>query len=235
MKKKANISLVMLTCLICISAGAVILNIAINSKTRTKIEYERIENRYIAESGIDLATGLFISYLENRDITASYECDGAGDCYVIDDLCPYLIDEIRENPYSDDVHIDIIEKEARDYLVSVGFKDFGKADSLQVFVTTNGMGEGFKINNLCTEPDFLLSDGTELGEKKSLLKPIYLTVKSKYPNGNVIANIKVSNIYAVREAFSALPEGEMGNVRIWINTENAEIEFVNYQNYGGRD
>ena len=235
MKKKANISLVMLTCLICISAGAVILNVAVNSKVRAKTEYERIENRYIAESGVDLATGLFISYLENRDITASYESDGDDSCFIIDSLCPYIIDEIEENPDIDEVRMRLIEKETRDYLVAMGYRDFGKADSLIISVITYGMGEDFKISSLCTEPDFLISDGLEIIEKKSLLKPIYINIKSKYPNGNVLANIKISNIYAEREPFKPLDEGEMGNVKIRLDTENIKTEYENYQNYGGGD
>jgi hypothetical protein len=51
--KKASISFVLLVSLVILCGGAAIFNIAMASRYRAKTEYERIENRYIAESGID--------------------------------------------------------------------------------------------------------------------------------------------------------------------------------------
>ena len=235
MKKRGNISLVMLTALVTVSVGAVLLNMAVNSRANTKTETKRIQNRYIAESGVDLAAGMFINYLDNRELTASYETDGDGNGFIIEDLCPYILDEIKDNPDIDEVPIEIIEKEARDYLISLGYRDFGKEGSLKVFAITNGPNDDFKVCNLCTEPDFLFSNGAEFGKKRSKLKPIYLKIRSIYPNGNVIANMEIDNIYAVRDAFTETEDGELGNVKISIDTENAQIKILNYQNYGGRD
>ncbi|MBQ6908257.1 MAG: hypothetical protein IJQ28_07755, partial [Clostridia bacterium] len=136
MKKRGNISLVMLTALVTVSVGAVLLNMAVNSRANTKTETKRIQNRYIAESGVDLAAGMFINYLDNRELTASYETDGDGNGFIIEDLCPYILDEIKDNPDIDEVPIEIIEKEARDYLISLGYRDFGKEGSLKVFAIT---------------------------------------------------------------------------------------------------
>lgn len=235
MKKRGNISLVMLTALITVSVGAVLLNMAVNSRANTKTEAKRIQNRYIAESGVDLATGMFINYLQNRELTASYETDADGNSFIIGDLCPYLADEVKDNPDMDEVPIEIIEKEARDYMISLGYSNFERADSLKVRLVTNGQADNFRLDSMCTEPQFLISDGTEYGEKRSLLKPIYLKIQSRYPNGNVIANIELDNIYAVRDAFSETEEGKMGNVKVRIDTDGVQVKILNYQNYGGWD
>ena len=66
MKKKGNISFVAFTALIVVCCGAAVLSVASNSKYNAKKEYQRMEERYIAESGIDTATGLFMNYLANR-------------------------------------------------------------------------------------------------------------------------------------------------------------------------
>ena len=47
--------------------------------------------------------------------------------------------------------------------------------------------------------------------------------------------MEIDNIYAVRDAFIETEDGELGNVKISIDTENAQIKILNYQNYGGKD
>ena len=78
MKKKGNISFVALTALIVVCCGAAVLTIAGNTKYNSKTEYQRIEDRYIAESGIDTATGLFVIYLSNRDFVLPYKKTESG-------------------------------------------------------------------------------------------------------------------------------------------------------------
>lgn len=72
MKKKANIGFTVLIALIIVCCGAAVLSIAGNSKYNAKTEYQRIEDRYIAESGVDLSVSLFLNYLSNKDLVLAY-------------------------------------------------------------------------------------------------------------------------------------------------------------------
>lgn len=233
MKKKGNISFAAFTALIVICCGAAILAVSSSSKYNGKKEYQRLEERYVAESGIDTAVGLFLSYLENREMVVAYTKDEDGVYRVIDKFSPYIIEEIK-NSEEDIVPIKIVETEARDYLAGIGFLDFINEGSLQIGINTFGDSESFKLSSICVEHSFLLSLPTEAETQnnKSKLKPLFLLVKSKYRGGEVMANIKVSELYAEREAFSDINEGETGSLTAHINTDKAIIQYENYQNYG---
>ena len=47
-----------------------------------------------------------------------------------------------------------------------------------------------------------------------------------------MANIKISNLYAVRVPFDET-EDDIASVKAYIDTSNAIIEYENYQNYRG--
>lgn len=233
MKKKGNISFVAFAALIVVCCGAALLTVASSSKYNAKKEYQRMEERYIAESGIDTAAGLFLSYLENRDLALAYTKNEDGVYRVIDEYAPYISDEVKNSDDEDIARVKIVESEARDYLAGIGFLDYMKDGTIQIGINTFGDKDSLKLSEMCTEYDFLLSfpndDNTE--NKRSKLKPIYLTVKANYRDGEAMANVKISNLYAEREAFSDVEENEMGSVKAFIDTDNAEIEFENYQNY----
>ena len=231
MKKKANLSFTVLIALLVICCGAALLTVVGNSKYNAKSEYEKVETRYITESGIDMSVGLFLNYLSNRDLALTYTKKEGGGYRVISDYSPYLLDEIRTSMGMDIVRIGIIENECKDYLASVGFLDFLTEDSIEVAVHIYGDKESFKITQMCTQPDFLISGGKE--NKRSKMNPTFLTVRAKYRGGEIIADVKISEIYAVRTAFSDVETGEMGSVPAWIDTSSAKIEYENYQNYRG--
>ena len=232
MKKKANICFTVLVSLIIVCCGAAVISISANSRFNTKIEYQRIENRYVSESGVDLSVGLFLNYLSNRDLVLAYEKNEDGTYGVMDDYSPYLLEEIKASVSEDIVHLEIIENESKDYLASVGYLDYINDGTIEFGINTYGDKESFKLCRMCTEYDFLLSSSDENGEKRSELKPVFLTVKSKYRGGEVMANIKISNLYAVRESFSDAYE-DISSVRACIDTSNVLIEYENYQNYRG--
>lgn len=234
MKKKANLSFTVLIALLVICCGAALLTVVGNSKYNAKSEYEKVETRYITESGIDMSVGLFLNYLSNRDLALTYTKKEGGGYSVISDYSPYLLDEIRTSMGMDIVRVGIIENECKDYLASVGFLDFLNEGSIEVAVHIYGDKESFKITQMCTQPEFLLSKDEETGgNKKSRINPIFLTVRAKYRGGEIIADVKISEIYAVRTAFPDVETGEMGSVPAWIDTSSAKIEYENYQNYRG--
>lgn len=232
MKKKANIGFTVLIALIIVCCGAAVLSIAGNSKYNAKTEYQRIEDRYIAESGVDLSVSLFLNYLSNKDLVLAYTKNEDGGYGVIDDYSPYLLEEIRMSEEADIVPINIIENESKDYLAGVGFLDYINNGSIEFGVNTFGDKESFKLSRMCTEYDFLLSLSGDDAEKRSMLKPVFLTVKTKYRGGEVMANIKISNLYAVRVPFDET-EDDIASVKAYIDTSNAIIEYENYQNYRG--
>ena len=57
MKKRANLSFTILIALLVVCCGAALMAVAGSSKYNSKSEYERIEARYIAESGVDTSAG----------------------------------------------------------------------------------------------------------------------------------------------------------------------------------
>lgn len=230
MRKKANISFVLLAALLTVCSGAAILNISASSKYKAKNEYERIASKYVSESSIDLAVGLFINYIGNRDLTITYEKDETGNYYISEKFSPYILDEIAEDSDKDEIFIEIVSNEAKNYLASIGYIEYKKDSTVRLYANTFGNSDGLKIANMCIEPEFLISAGS--GIKRSKLKPVYLTVKASYPGGNILSSIKISNLFAVRDAFTETGEG-YGNASVSIDTSAAEIKFENYQNYGG--
>ena len=235
MKKKASLGFTMLIALIVVCCGAAVLSVAGNSKYNAKTEYQRIEDRYTAESGVDLAVGLFLNYLSNRDLVLAYTKNEDGGFSVLDDYSPYLLNEIRLSEDEDIVPIELIENESKDYLAGIGFLDYINNGTIRIGVNTFGDKDSFKLSRMCTEYDFLLSLSGDETERKSKLKPVFLTVNAKYRGGEVMANIKLSNLYAVRKAFSDTEDGEIASVRAYIDITDAIIEYENYQNYRGKN
>ena len=232
MKKKASIGFTVIIALIIVCCGAAVLSVASGSKYNAKSEYQKIEDRYISESGVDLSVGLFLNYLENKDLVLAYTKNEDGGYGVIDDYSPYLLEEIRTSEDVDVVPIPIIENESKDYLAGVGFLDYINNGTIEFGINTYGDKESFKLSRMCTEYDFLLSVSDDGTEKKSKLKPVFITVKTKYRGGEVMANVKISNLYAVRVPFDETEE-DIASIHAYIDTSNAIIEYENYQNYRG--
>jgi hypothetical protein len=235
MKKKGNLTFVALVSLLAICCGAAILNLSANSKYNAKTDYERIQARYIAESGVDMATGLFINYLSNQEYALMYTKNENDDYTVIDRYSPYLLNEIRDTT-EDYIKLELLENECKDYLAAVGFLDFMNKNSIEIKLTTFGDVNRLKLTQMCTQPDFLLETlKTEsISEnRKSKMNPIFLNISAKYKGGEVTANVKISNLYAVRRPFIPVENNEKGSVEAWIDTDSAIIEFENYQNYRG--
>ena len=234
MKKSASIGFTVLIALIIVCCGAAVLSLASGSKYNAKTEYQRLEDRYISESGVDLSVGLFLNYLSNKDLVLAYTKNEEGGYGVIDDYSPYLLEEIRASEDADIVRIPIIENESKDYLASVGFLDYINNGTIEFGINTYGDKESLKLSRMCTEYDFLLSVSDDGTEKKSKLKPIFITVKTKYRDGEIMANVKISNLYAVRVPFDETDE-DMASIRAYIDTSEATIEYENYQNYRGNN
>lgn len=234
MKKNANISFTVLIALIVVCCGAAVLSVAENSRYNAKTEYQRIGERYIAESGIDVSLSLFLNYLSNRELVIAYAKNDDTGYGIIDDFSPYILDEIRLSDNEDTVFIEIIENESKDYLAGIGFLDYINDGTIEFGVYTYGDKESFKLSRMCTEYDFLLSLSDDGSEKRSMLKPIFLNVKTKYRGGEIMTNIKVSNLYAVRVPFCETDD-EIASIRAYIDTSDAVIEYENYQNYRGNN
>ena len=232
MKKKANIGFAVLIALIIVCCGAAVLSVASGSKYNAKIEYRRIEDRYISESGVDISVGLFLNYLENKDFVLAYTKNEDSGYGVIDEYSPYLLEEIKTSDEEDVVPISIIENESKDYLAGIGFLDYINHGTIEFGVNTYGDKESFKLSRMCTEYDFLLSVSDDDADKKSKLKPVFVTVRTKYRNGEVLANVKISNLYAVRDPFNETDD-DIASIRAYIDTSDAIIEYENYQNYRG--
>ncbi|MBS7306113.1 MAG: hypothetical protein KIG39_05570 [Lachnospiraceae bacterium] len=232
MKRRANMSFAVFVALLVICCGAALINISISSKYNSKTEYQRMKNRYIAECGIDTAVGLFVNYLDNRDLEVSYTKNEDGSFSASSVSSPYILDEIR-TATEDTVSIDIVSDEARNYLISLGYLEYSKSGEVELKVNTFSQPDKFKISELCIEPDFLISSDIETEEQRSMLNPIYLTITSTYNNGNVLCNVKLSELYAVRTPYPDIEVGEMGSVSAYIDTKDIKIEYESYQNYGG--
>ncbi len=228
---KGSISIVLLVALIVILTSASIATLAVNSKFEARASYERINSRYIAESGIDMAIGLFINYLSNKSYVLTYTKHEDDSFTVINEFSPYLLDEIK-NAISDDVKIEIVESESSTYLSSIGYLDFMRGNGIEITVSTFGQKERFKLSEMCISHNFLVSSSSnESSEYRSIINPLYLAVKATYKGGEVFATANISGIEVVREKFTDCDTNEMASVRAWVDTKNAKTEFETYQNY----
>lgn len=234
MKKKANIGFTVLIALIIVCCGAAVLSVAANSKYNAKTEYQRLEDRYIAESGVDLSVSLFLNYLSNKDFVLAYSKNEDGGYGVIDAYSPYLLEEIKVSETEDVVPITLIENESKDYMAGIGYLDYINNGTIEFGINTYGDKESFKLSRMCVEHDFLLSVSAEDAEMRSKLKPLFVMVKTRYRGGEVMANIKISNLYAVRSSFEETDD-KLASVSAYIDTTGAVIEYENYQNYRGNN
>lgn len=229
--KKGSISFVMLVSLIVVCTGATVSALALSGKFSAKSEYNRIANRYINESGIELAVGLFLNYLSNQDYTVAYTKTPDGSYSVSDNYAPYLLDEIRLADNADTVSIDLVAIESADYLSAVGFLDFAREKGIEVSLSTFCDKDNFKLSRMCIEPDFLVSLTEETADKSSRINPVYLNIKTKYKGGEVLCSMKISDLYVVRKPFYELAVGETGSVSAEIDTKKTKVSYENYQNY----
>lgn len=230
--KRASISFVLLVSLVILCGGAAIFNITIASRYNAKTEYERIENRYIAESGVDLAIGLFINYLSNQDYVLAYTQNEDGSFNVFDEYSPYLLDEIKASENSDTVPINLVATESADYLSSIGYLDFKRDNGIELSVNTYGQRDNFKLSRLCIEPGFLVSKGSEITTVKSKINPIHIAVKSKYKGGEVLCNLQITDLYMTRQPFRSTGTGRVSSISVGIDTTKVKLIYDNYQNYG---
>lgn len=230
--KKASISFVLLVSLVILCGGAAIFNIATASRYNARTEYERTANRYIAESGIDLAGGLFLNYLSNQDYVLAYAQNDDGSFNVVDEYSPYILDEIKASENSDAVSINLIATESVDYLSSIGYLDFKRGNGIELSVSTYNQKDSFKLSRLCIEPNFLISKGNETATVKSKINPIHVTIKSTYKGGEVLCNMQITDLYIIRRPFRSTDTGRMASVSAGIDTTNAKMVYDNYQNYG---
>ena len=231
MKKRGNISIVLLISLVVLLGGSAITSIAVNSKYNEKQSYQRIENRYIAESGVDLSLGLFENYLVTQKLVLTYTKNQDGSYSVLDEFSPYLIDEIRQAENLDKVEISLIATESNDYLVSIGFLDFKRNSGVELSINTFNEKSNFKLSQMCIEPNFLIGNVLN-NSAKSKINPIYLTVKVHYKGGEVLCNVEISDLYVVRQPFKEVKTvGELASVEAIIDTASAKIKYNTYQNY----
>ena len=223
--KNANICFTVLLVLLILSAGFATLNISSAVRYAEKESYERIESRYITESGITLAEGLFLNYLD----ALTYE-DNGGEYSSITGFTPFLLDEISEGT-DESVRLVLIENEAKSVMADMGFRGYRAFGDITVRLETLGDADGLKLANLCREPDFLIGHSGETGEKRSKIKPVYLTVISEYKGGRVMCNMKIDGLYLVRGAMHDLEGETLGSVSAHIDTSNCEVEYENYQSF----
>lgn len=228
--KKGSISIAILISLVVLLSGATLTKLALNEKYRANEAYKRIENRYIAESGVEMAVGLLLSYFDNQDYVLSYTNEG-GSCSIADLYAPYLIYELQEYGNADELHLAIIERETNDYLSSIGFLDFSHGGGVEIILHTMNDKENFKLSRLCVSPGFTIGENGEIGNKQSIINPLFFTIKSKYKGGEVMCNIKISNLNAVRKPFSETPNNEISSVEAWLDITQVKVEYQNYQNY----
>lgn len=227
--KNANICFTVLLVLLILSAGFATLNISSAVRYAEKESYERSSNRYITESGITLAEGLFLNYLDSRSYALSYE-DNGGEYSSITGFTPFLLDEISEGT-DESVRLPLIENEAKSVMADMGFRGYRSFGDITVSLETFGDADGLKLANLCREPDFLIGHSGETGEKRSKIKPVYLTVISEYKGGRVMCNMKIDGLYLVRGAMHDLGGETLGSVSAYIDTSNCEVEYENYQSF----
>ena len=231
MKQKGNISIILLCSLVVLFAGASVTLLAAGSKYEAKTAYQRTQNRYIAESGADMAVGLFLSCLDNQEYIVSYTKNEDGSYSILDSYSPYLLDDIADSLNADDVSLKAISDEANSYMSSIGFLDFSHKNGIEIEMKTFMQKENIKLSQMCSEPGFLVESEISGKECRSKINPIYLTVKVQYKNGEVLCNAQISDIYIVRDAFSEAEVSALASVKAFADISKAKVTLNNYQNY----
>lgn len=227
--KKGNIALVLLVALIVITAGAAITTTAVSSRYQVKDSYERLQNRYLAESGIDMAISLFINYLAQQDYVLTFQRDETGSYTVMDEYAPYLTDEMKQTAEADRIKMQLVSTESSDYLSSIGFLDFARDEGVELFIETYGQKEMFRLSRMGYDSGFNVSkDGTKAESK---LNPIAVTVTSKYKSGEALCTAEISGLRIAREKINETAPGQMTSTSAKILTAGASIQYTNYQNY----
>lgn len=177
-----------------------------------------------------MAVGLFLRYLDNQDYALSYQNTG-GTYSATDAYAPYLLHEIQKSENTDSVSLSLVERETNDYLSSIGFLDFSRYGGVEVALRTMNDMHSFKLSRLCIDPGFVVGNSGETDEVRSRMNPIYITVKSKYKGGEVLCDVQISGIYAIRKPFAEISPGETASVEAWIDASQAKAEYQSYQNY----
>lgn len=230
-RKKGNMSIVLLIALIAVLGGSVITGITVKSKYDGKTAYSRLENRYIAESGIDLSIGLFLNYLANQEFILTYIKSEDGSYSLLDEYSPYILDEIREKENTDAVPLTTISVECNNYLSSIGYLDFIRSSGVEISLSTFYNKDNFKLSQLCISPNFIVEKIGTGNEIQSRINPLYLAVRSYYKGGEVLCNIEISDIRVIRDPFAEIEVGEMANVTAYIDVAFCKVQYHNFQNY----
>ena len=224
--KRGNISLVLLVSLLVVMAGAAITATAINSRHQAKDSYARLQNRYLAESGVELAIGLFVNYLASQDYVLTYQQTENG-YLLMDQYAPYLTAEIAQPSEMDDIKMQLVSTECSDYLSSIGFLDFSRDGGVSLYV--NGQKENLRLSHMGYEMNFALSqDGSPSVSK---LRPVSLTVTSKYKSGEVLCTAEITGLKIKRDRLPSVQPGQLTSTNAAILTDEATIKYTNYQNY----
>lgn len=231
MKRKGNITVTLLISLVVVCSGAALLSVASASRYQARTEYERLQNRYIAESGIDMAIGLFLNYLDNQEYVISYTCLPNGECVINGQNAPYIVPELRTcEADADMIRLSLMENEGRDYLSAIGFRDFQGTDSIQFALQIYGSRERFRLPELCTDSGFAFGNINEVRDIASRLLPLRLSVRSSYRGGEVLAGVTIDGLTLSRDPFFK-SDKEQGSILARVSTSAAKVSYETYQNY----
>ena len=233
-KKRGILYIVLLAGLVVLLCGSTVISTAVNSKYTLRMDYERLQNRYAAESAVNLCLGLFESYASKTNYAMTYTQNTKGQFIVLDDYSPYLLEDIRISDNVDNVMLELIGTESGSYLASLGFLGFQKKDGphVECSIRTYQEKESFKLTRMCIEPDFLVGSGQETSQARSLINPVYLNIRIRYPGGEVFCTAAIENLALLRQPFTNLSEpGAMGTAKAWLDISKATVTIENYQNY----
>ncbi len=226
--KRGSISLVLLVSLLVVTAGAAITATAINSRHHARDSYIRLQNRYLAESGVDLAIGLFVNYLASQDYVLTYQRTESG-YLLMDQYAPYLTVEIAQSSETDNIKMQLVSTECSDYLSSIGFLDFSRDGGVSLFVAGYGQKEQLRLSHMGYESGFVLAQDSS--PSVSRLRPVSLTVTSKYKSGEVLCTAEITGLKIKRGKLPSAESGQLASTNAAILTDEATIKYTNYQNY----
>ncbi|MDD6482953.1 MAG: hypothetical protein PUF72_00025 [Clostridiales bacterium] len=225
-RKRANMSIVLVVWLIAMTSGIAVLSYSISSKYKAKQFENRMENRYVSESGVDLILGLVEDCISQYNAMINYEKNDIG-YEFINSPCIFDIDRTGGDVIWGDygVRLDLIEQEAVDYLVGLGYQGYNEDNSIQIEVVTDDIKK-LQISQLVNDAEFHQNNS---GNATADMLPLDVHIYIKYGGGCIDCLSRWSDIKIIRGSFGS---SDVGGVPVYADTSGMRIDILKYDNYG---
>lgn len=226
---KGSIPVVAVVGIVLMASLVLSLGLLINEKANNMIMVRKMESRYGAESVIDIQRHLLQNKLANTIIDLFYTQNSDG-AYLIQSA--YLFDpSVISTGFSD------ISSEADAFIQNQKLVPRVQNESSRLLLI-NESPDDLRIANLCKDANFWLDNDQQMIYIGNI-KPLVFQSTVNYLGGKIVETFRVTGLQIFRYKFNTLPNGEKGQSKALILTDNMKITVESFENYsehqGGGD